>query len=140
MEMLMAMDMAMAMAMDMAITMAETMTVTLGEHGILNLKSNRKSNLEWLHFLRQDVQIYNFAKSCEKPHKMTMFNGPPTLYFLYFLLARMVHYGSNINVPGFLRFYLWKVASLQHYSVQGDFFNIPPLKSQFLFKIPYFNF
>ena len=42
MEMLMAMD----MAMDMAITMAETMTVTLGEHGILNLKSNRKSNLE----------------------------------------------------------------------------------------------
>ena len=106
MEMLMAMDMAMAMAMDLAITMAETMTVTLGEHGILNLKSTRKSILEWLHFLRQDVQIYNFAKSCEKPHKMTMFNGPPTLYFLYFLLDRMVHYGSNINVPGFLRFYL----------------------------------
>ena len=62
MEMLMAMDMAMAMAMDMAITMAETMTVTLGEHGILNLKSTRKSILEWLHFFAARCSNLQFCK------------------------------------------------------------------------------
>ena len=79
--------------------------------GILNLKSIRNMKLQYLHFLWHVVQNHNFAKSREKPHKMTIFNEevrPPTLNFCYFFLVRMVPYGSNINVPGFPCFFLVK--------------------------------
>ena len=93
--------------------------------GILNLKSTRKRNFEWLHFLWQVVQNYKFAKSQEKPHKMLILNRevrPPTLNFWYFFWFRMVPYGPNINVPGFPKFFSWKVAFLQHSNVQWGFF------------------
>ena len=85
--------------------------------GIWNLKCTRKRNFEWLHFLWQVVQNYKFAKSQEKPHKMLILNRevrPPTLNFWYFFWFRMVPYGPNINVPGFPKFFSWKVAFLQH--------------------------
>ena len=87
--------------------------------GIWNLKCTRKRNFEWLHFLWQVVQNYKFAKSQEKPHKMLFLNRevrPPTLNFWYFFWFRMVPYGPNINVPGFPKFFSWKVAFLQHSS------------------------
>ena len=90
--------------------------------GIWNLKCTRKRNFEWLHFLWQVVQNYKFAKSQEKPHKMLILNRevrPPTLNFWYFFWFRMVPYGPNINVPGFPKFFSWKVASLQRSSVQS---------------------
>ena len=88
--------------------------------GIWNLKYTRKRNFEWLHFLWQVVQNYKFAKSQEKPHKMLILNRevrPPTLNFWYFFWFRMVPYGPNINVPGFPKFFSWKVAFLQHSNV-----------------------
>ena len=85
----------------------------------LKVKSTRNRNFEWLHFLWQVVQNYKFAKSQEKPHKMLILNRevrPPTLNFWYFFWFRMVPYGPKINVPGFPKFFSWKVAFLQHSS------------------------
>ena len=107
--------------------------------GICNLKCTRKRNFEWLHFLWQVVQNYKFAKSQEKPHKMLILNRevrPPTLNFWYFFWFRMVPYGPNINVPGFPKFFSWKVAFLQHSSAQAaDFYMIEGILSFILFII-----
>ena len=90
--------------------------------GMLNLESTIFMNLEWFHFLWQVVQNHNFAKSREKPHKMQIFNEEvrsPTSNFWRFFFARMVPYGSNINVPGFPRFLFGKVAFLKQSSVHA---------------------